>query len=138
MEPDSHEVDDDLKELIQDQLSSSRMIFKIESHLPLETKVKIFFSQNPENIFIHPDLVIGWIEVPSGELNGNGLVINSNSTQGEISLNHQELQVFTNAPFYLVGSLEFPGTNGETIKAWAADFIKLRAYLELDVKTNGL
>jgi len=60
----------------------------------------------------------------------------SNSSQTEINLSHQELQVFTSVPFYMAGYIDFPGTNGQTIKASAADFIKITSYLELNVKNK--
>jgi len=136
IDEDSNEVDDDAKRWIEDQINSGKVSLKIESHLPLEAKAKIFFSRSHENLFSHPDLVIGPIEVPPGELNYDGSVKASSSSQSEINLNHQELQIFLNVPFYMAGSLDLPGTNGETIKASSADFIKITSYLELNVKNK--
>jgi hypothetical protein len=112
------------------------VVFKIESHLPLGAKAKIFVSRRSDNLFSDPDLVIGPIDVPKGKLNYDGSVNGSNFSQDEISLTHTELQVFTNVPFYMAGSIEFPGTNGQTVKASAGDFIKISSYLELDVKNK--
>jgi hypothetical protein len=136
IDKDSDEVNDDVKELIEDQINSSRVVFKIESHLPLEAKAKILVSRRSDNLFSDPDLVVGPIDVPKGKLNYDGLVNGSNFSQDEISLTHTELQVFTNVPFYMAGSIEFPGTNGQTVKASAGDFIKITSYLELDVKNK--
>jgi len=136
IDEDSNKVDDDAKQWIEDQINSGKVVLKIESHLPLEAKARMFLSSNHENLFSNPDLVIGPIEVPHGELNHDGSVKASSSSQSEINLNHQELQIFTNAPFYMAGSLDLPGTNGETIKASSADFIKITSYLELNVKNK--
>jgi hypothetical protein len=136
IDEDSDEVDDDAKQWIEDQINSGKVVLKVESHLPLEAKTRIFFSRSHENLFSHPDLVIGPIEVPPGELNYDGSVKASSSSQSEINLNHQELQIFLNVPFYMAGSLDLPGTNGETIKASSADFIKITSYLELNVKNK--
>ncbi len=136
IDQDSDQVEDDVRQMIEDQINFAKVILKVESHLPLEAKARIFFSQNQEYLFSNPDLIIGPVNVPKGELNYDGSVKGSNSSQTEINLTQQELQVFTNTPFYMAGSIDFPGTNGETIKASAADFIKITSYLELDVKNK--
>ncbi|MGB8656708.1 MAG: hypothetical protein WCE90_02855 [Candidatus Zixiibacteriota bacterium] len=136
MDPDSDQVDDQVKRLIEDEINSTRLVLKVESHLPLGAKAKIYVSQSQASLFSHPDLVIGPIEVSPGVLNGDGSVRESRSFQTEITLTHQELQVFTSKSFYAVGALDFPGTNGQSIKASPADFIRVVAYLELNVKTK--
>jgi hypothetical protein len=136
IDADSEEVDDDMRELIKNQINSSRAILKVESHLPLEAKAKIFFSRKCENLFSNPDLVIGPIDIPKGELDLGGSVRRSNSSQAEINLSHEELEIFTQVPFYMAGSIYFPGTNGNTTKTLLTDFIKVICYLELDVNTK--
>jgi hypothetical protein len=134
IDPDSYTVNNDVKSLIEDQVNWGKVIFEIESHLPLDAKVLILVSKSEENVFSRPDLVIGPVDVPRGELNQNGLVINSRISEGTISLNHEELQIFRNSPFYIAGKLDFTGTNGNTVKAQATDFIQITSYLEAEVK----
>lgn len=132
----SDQVDDDLKELIQEQINFGKVILKIENHLPLKARAKIFFSGDQGDLFSNPDLTIGPIEVPAGVLGYYGSVEGSNSSVTEIDLTYHQLQVFTNSPFYMAGSIDFPGTYGETIKASTGDFITIASYLELDVKNQ--
>jgi hypothetical protein len=136
MDADSYNVNDDVKSLIEDQVNSSQMITKIESHLPLDAKVLIFLSKNKESIFSDPDLVIGPVDVPRGELDHNGLVVASRMSESTIALDHEELQVFRNSPFYMAGKLDFPGTNGNMVKAKAEDFIQINSYIEFEVKNK--
>jgi len=136
IEPDSHSVNDDVKSLLEDQVNSSKVIVKIESHLPLATKALILVSKNKDNIFSHPELVIGPVNVPSGELDHNGLVTSSRISEDTVILDHDELQVFRNSPFYIAGRLDFPGTNGNTIKAQPTDFIQITSYVELEVRNK--
>ena len=136
IEADSYNLNDDVKSLIEDQVNSSQMITKIESHLPLDAKVLILISQSKENIFSDPDLVIGPVDVPGGELDHNGLVTNSRTSESTISLDHEELQVFRNSPFYIAGKFDFPGTNGNMVKAKAEDFIQITSYVEFEVKNK--
>jgi hypothetical protein len=136
MDADSYNVNDDVKSLIEDQVNSSQMITRIESHLPLDAKVLIFVSKNKESIFSDPDLVIGPVDVPRGELDHNGLVVNSRASESTIGLDHEELQVFRNVPFYIAGKFNFPGTNGNMVKAKAEDFIQITSYVEVEVKNK--
>jgi hypothetical protein len=136
LDEDSEEVNDDVKDLIQDQVNSSLMILKIESHLPLEARVKILISRDRENLLSNPELVVGSIDVPKGELNPDGTVKKSSSLTDSIALNHSEIQVLTGSPFYMVGILDFPGSGGKTVKSMAADFIRITSYLELNVKNK--
>ncbi len=136
LDEDSEEVNDDMKDLIENQVNSSLVVFKIESHLPLDANVRILISRNSESLFSIPDLIVGPVYVPKGELNPDGSVKKSNSHVGTINLTHSELQVFTGAPFYMAGRIDFPGTDGKTIKSMAADFITITSYLELNVKNK--
>ncbi|HEX7400697.1 MAG TPA: hypothetical protein VF369_00835 [candidate division Zixibacteria bacterium] len=136
VDEDSEEVNDDVKDLIINQVNSSGVVLKIESHLPLYAKARIFLSRNPDSIFSNPDLVVGPINVPKGELNPDGSVKTSILTQSRIDLTYSDLQVFASAPFYLAGILDFPGSSGQIIKASAADYIRIMSYLEIDVKNK--
>jgi hypothetical protein len=136
IDQDSHSVNDDVGSLIEDQINSGKAIIKIESHLPLDAKVLIFVSKNKEGVFSDPDLVIGPVDVPKGKLDQNGLVTGSKSSEDTISLNYEELQTFRNSPFFVAGKLDFPGTDGNTIKALATDFIQISSYVELEVKNK--
>lgn len=132
----SDEVDQDARDLIQDQLNSGKVVLKVENHLPLGAEAKISFSRDQGDLFSQPDLVIGPVEVPVGELNHDGSVKESSFSEIKISLSYDDLQVFTSTPFYMTGYIDFPGSEGKTIRASAADFVKITSYLELSVKNK--
>jgi hypothetical protein len=132
----SDEVDQDARDLIQDQLNSGKVVLKVENHLPLGAETKISFSRDQGDLFSRPDLVIGPVEVPAGELNHDGSVKESDFSEIKISLSYDDLQVFTSTPFYMTGHIDFPGSEGKTIRASATDFVKITSYLELSVKNK--
>jgi hypothetical protein len=136
VDEDSEEVNDDVKDLIINQVNSGGVVLKIESHLPLDAQARILISRNPDSILSNPDLIIGPINVPKGELNPDGSVKSSISTQSRLDLNHSELQVFTGEPFYFAGILDFPGSSGKTIVTTAMDYIRIMSYLEIDIKNK--
>lgn len=136
VDEDSEEVNDDVKDLIEDQVNSSLVFLKIESHLPLEARAKILISRNLESLFSSPELVLGYIDVPKGGLNPDGTVNKSTLVTESIALSHPELQVLTGTPFYMAGIIDFPGTGGKTIKSTSADYIRITSYLELNVRNK--
>jgi hypothetical protein len=136
IDQNSHTVNDDVRSLIEDQVNSGQVIFKVESHLPLDANVLIFVGKTQEDVISDPDLVVGPVTVLGGELDPDGLVIDSRRSESTISLNHDQLQIFTNSPFHMAGKLEFPGTDGKIIKALATDFIRITSYLEIQVKNK--
>ncbi len=136
IDEDSHTVNDDVKSLIRDQVISSQVIFRIESHLPLDANVLILASIDPGKVFSDPDLVVGPVTVLSGELDPNGLVTDSKTSESTINLNYDQLQIFRNSPFYVAGKLKFPGTDGKIIKALSTDFIRITSHLEVEAKSQ--
>lgn len=136
IEASSEEVDEDTRDIIQDQLNFGRVVLKVENHLPLGAEARMFFSRNEGALFSSPDLVIGPITVPAGELNYDGSVRESSFSQTEIEVSYDDLQVFTDSPFYMAGTIDLPGTESQTVTASAADFIKITSHLELNVKNK--
>jgi hypothetical protein len=136
IDADSDEVEDDVREMIEDQTNFARLVLKLENHLPLEGRVTLFFSRNQGDLFSNPDLVIGPVVAALGELNFDGTVRESGLFEDEIDLTYQDLQVFTGTPFYTAGAMDFPGTGGEAITVLATDFIKVTSYLELNVRSK--
>jgi hypothetical protein len=136
IDPDSDQVDDDVREMIEEQINSARVVLKVESHLPVEGEVKIFFSRNQEDIFSDPDLVMGPVNVPKGKLSLDGSVRETENSETKIEVTNQDLLIFTDIPFHMAGTINFPGTDGREVKASASDYIKITSYLELNVKNK--
>jgi hypothetical protein len=136
IDPDSDQVDDDVREMIEKQINSAKVVLKVESHLPVEGEAKIFFSSNQMELFSDPDLVIGPVNVPKGKLRLDGSVREAENSEVKIEVTKQDLLVFTNTPFHMAGTIIFPGTDGRKVKASATDYIKVTYYLELNVKNK--
>jgi len=132
----SQEANDDVREMIKDQLNSGKVVLKVENHLPVGAEVKILFSHNQAELLFNPDLKIGPIAIPTGLLKLDGSVRSSSLSETEINVSYDDLQIFTSTPFYMIGIIDFPGTNGQVVRANAADFIKLTSYLELNMKNK--
>jgi hypothetical protein len=136
IDPDSDQVDDDVREMIEEQINSAEVVLKVESHLPVEGEVKIFFSRNQEDLFSDPDLVMGPVNVPKGKLRLDGSVREAENSETKIEMTNQDLLVFTDIPFHMAGTINFPGTDGRKVKASASDYIRITSYLELNVKNK--
>ena len=124
----------DKKKLILASSSPRRAEILTRGKVKFEIKIPLNYKE--ENIFSDPDLVIGPVNVPKGELDQNGLVTGTESSEDTISLNYEELQIFRNSPFWVAGKLDLPGTDGNIIKALATDFIQIISYVEVEVKNK--
>jgi hypothetical protein len=136
IDPDSDQVDEDVREMIEEQINSARLVLKVESHLPVEGETQIFFSPNQGDLFSDPDLTIGPVHVPKGKLRADGSVREAENSETIIEVTNQNLLVFTSVPFHMAGTISFPGTDGEKVKASASDYVSITSYLELNVKNK--
>lgn len=128
-------LDQDERELVGERLQNTKIVSKFENHLPLEAKVELYLKIDP-GIYIQPDLLIGPIEINSGEVNEDGNVVASTFAQNVIQLDKEKLKVFESVPFYVGGKIFLPGTEGKKVKFRATDYIKVSSYLEASVKAG--
>jgi hypothetical protein len=125
----------DERELIGERLNYTKMISKFENHLPMSAKVELYLKTTPD-IYTQPDLVIGPINLTSGGIDENGKVTTPTLSQHVTSLDKEELMIFESTPFYVGGKIFLPGTDGEKVKFYASDYIKISSYLEVKVKAG--
>jgi hypothetical protein len=128
-------LSEDERELIDERLNSTRMVSKFENHLPMSAKVELYLKTTPD-IYTQPDLVIGPINLTSGGIDENGKVITPTISQNVTSLDKEKLRIFESVPFYVGGKIFLPGTDGEKVKFYASDYIKISSYLEVKVKAG--
>ena len=87
-------------------------------------------------VYTQPDLLIGPIELSSGNIDENGNVVTSTFSQDLTQLDKSKLNIFESIPFYVGGKIVFPGTEGKKVKFRATDYIKVSSYLEVRVKAG--
>lgn len=123
---------DDQRELVQERVQHTRIVSEFENHLPLSAKVELYLKTTPE-VYTQPDLLIGPVELTSGEIDQAGNVITPTLCQNVVQLDKDKLKIFESAPFYLGGKIVLPGSNGKKVKFKASDYIKISSYLEVKV-----
>jgi hypothetical protein len=128
-------LDKDERELVGERLQNTKIVSRFENHLPLDAEVELYLKIDP-GVYAQPDLLIGPIDLNSGEVNEHGNVIASTFSQNVIQLDKEKLKIFESAPFYVGGKIRFPGTEGEKVKFRSTDYIKVSSYLEVRVKAG--
>jgi hypothetical protein len=136
IDPDSDQLDENVREMIEEQINSARLVLKVESHLPVKGEARIVFSPNQKDLFSNPDLTIGPVSVPKGKLRSDGSVREAENSETIIEVTNQNLLVFTSVPFHMGGTINFPGTDGRKVKASTSDYVSITSYLELNVKNK--
>ncbi len=126
---------EDERELVNKRLQHTKLIAKIENHLPLPAQVELYFKTNPE-VYTQPDLLIGPLVINCGEIDENGNLITPILFEDVIPLEKDELRIFESVPFYVGGKIFLPGTDGEKVKFVDSDYIKVSSYLEVKVKAG--
>ena len=135
MDEGEDSLGEDERELVCKRLNNTKIISKFENHLPLEARVELYLKTAPE-VYSQPDLLIGPIELNSGEVDEDGKVITSTFSQDLTQLDKEKLKIFESVPFYVGGKIFFPGTEGEKVKFRATDYIKVSSYLEIKVRAG--
>jgi hypothetical protein len=136
IESTSHELTDDVRDLLTKNLNWGKVVLNATNHLPLGASIKLYVSANQENLFTNPDLTIGPVSVVSGSVGEDGLVEEAAVSSNVVELSSEDMEVFKNRPFYIGGNLHFPGTNGEEVKVIGSDYLDVTTYLELEIN-NG-
>jgi len=126
---------DDERELVQERVQHTRIVSQFENHLPLSAKVELYLKTTPE-VYTQPDLLIGPVELISGEIDQAGNVITPTLCQNVVQLDKEKLKIFESAPFYLGGKIVLPGSNGKKVKFKASDYIKVSSYLKVKVRAG--
>ncbi len=128
-------LDEDEREIVGERLQATRVVSKFENHLPLSARVELYLKTAPE-VYTQPDLLIGPIELSSGETDQAGNVTRSTTSEDVIQLDKEKVGIFESVPFYLGWKILLPGTNGNKVIFNASDYIKVTSYLEVKVRAG--
>jgi hypothetical protein len=136
IDPNTNSLEEDLRDGLNDKVNWAKVYLNLENHLPLGAKIELFFSNNLDNLYTNPELLVGPVLLDPAETDSSGLVSNPVITENIIQLTKADLDVFQNPTFYSGGKITFQGTNGQKVKFLVTDYIQINSHLELEVK-NG-
>lgn len=132
------DLDEDIRDKIENHLLEGILWGHAENHLPIETKLEIMFAQVDSLVYEQPDLVIGPIQVKAGNFSGEtGYVEEASQSPIQVTLSAEELNTFQQAPLFAGVKLTLPGTNGQVVKVKLADFISVQLSLKVHVKVSN-
>lgn len=137
IESSSHELNEDTRDLLSNNLNWGKLVVNVVNHLPLGASVEFYVSSNQANLFTNPDLTIGPISVGSGVIGEDGLVEDTVMSSSTVQLTSEEMKIFQKMPFYIAGNVHFPGTNGQEVKATGLDYLNVSAHLQIEINNQS-
>lgn len=137
VEPENLELDEDIRDQIQNRLLEGSLSGLVENHLPIAASAKIFFAQDSSLVFSQPELTVGPIDIQAAEFNrSSGYATQISQSPVDIKLSESDLALFEKPEIYVGIVFELPGSNGQIVKLHISDFIKVNLALALKVKVG--
>jgi hypothetical protein len=81
-------------------------------------------------------LTIGPIKVNGGSRAQDGTVVQETQNRVDVSLDHEQLQIFTNPTVYMGTKIRIPGSGDAFIRVYGSDYISAKAYLKIGYRVN--
>jgi hypothetical protein len=138
LEPDSLDLDEDLREQIENRLLAGALTGTIENRIPIAASLTILFAQDSSKVFSQPEVTVGPIQILAAQINPTtGYATQTTSSPIAVGLDAEEMKIFEKSRVYVGLVFELPGTNGQVVKLHIDDFIKVNLALLLQVKIGS-
>lgn len=138
IDSDIDEVDiaDDVKQDIEDNLSSGTFYIDLSNHLPMGASIEFMFAENDSAVFDSPSLRIGPVRAEGATLDASGFVQQAQDSNNTIPLTENEMRTFLRSPLYAGVRVSIDGTQGRFVKVKGSDYLQIRAYSKIKMKIN--
>lgn len=132
---DINEMDtDDLDDEDVDRFNFGQARLQLTNHLPIGASVVVYLSGDSTTLYNDPAVTIGTHSVGAGFVDLDGLVTSSTTTEVDIDLTHEDLQVFKNDKVYVGQEISLDGTDGRVVRVLSTDYIDVRGYLTVSAR----
>lgn len=129
-------VDDDIADGA-DRLNHGNFRATMRNHLPLGAQMLVYIGADSASLFTAPLTVIGPVSFNAGTTDANGTVSQEVVTESNVELTTDDLHVFTNRNLFVAPVLEFMGTNGQTVRIRASDYMAINGVIEINARVGG-
>jgi hypothetical protein len=137
---DTIEMKEKARERIRKDISTVRLVLKVENHLPLGFLLETFFSGKHSDASIYravADVVRDTLDVPAAPVSGSPGTVRESASSREmtIGLSKDEVDVFDAERVFWGVRFTFSGTDG-TVRIRPDDYIRLSCRIETDVRAD--
>ena len=136
LDSDSLEIDEDAQNNIRDNLNGGSFHAEIKNHLPFGASATFYFTFGDTAVYSNPKLTIGPITLNPGLTSESGNVVQETSSQINISLDKEQLSIFTH-PVVVSGiRITMPGSEGKFIQVYHDDYLSAKAFVKVNYHVN--
>ncbi|MBK7091974.1 MAG: hypothetical protein IPH59_09695 [bacterium] len=129
-------VDKDIAEG-SDRLNHGNFKATMHNHLPLGAQMRVYIGTDSASLFTAPLTIIGPLSFDQATTDANGAATNEVVTNSEIELTKEDLLVFGNRNLYVATVLELAGSNGQTVRIRAADYMAISGVVQFTARVGG-
>lgn len=120
-----------------DRLNHGSFKATMRNHLPLGAQMSVYIGTDSASLFTAPLTVIGPLSFDQATIDGNGAASEETITNSEIDLTADDLRVFGNRNLFVATVLELTGSNGQTVRIRAADYMAITGVVEITARVGG-
>ncbi len=126
-------------DLITDQVIELSFIYNIINHLPLGISVEILLGGDSATLSTEPQLSIGPLVINAAPTDSiTGLVSDTASTGWqELVLTNEDIRVLENDTLFIGQNLILQGSDGQTVKLTANDYLTITGRFEVEYHFDG-
>ena len=135
-EPFELDIDDDMRERVEEHLNSALLYAEIENGLPLDLEVRFLVGPDSATVHAQPQRIIGPFSVAGAPVGEQGYATGALQQVRELELDRDDVLALTAEGHWMALRVSLPGTDGEEIALRAADQLALRGCLEVEVKST--
>ncbi len=136
-DPEALDLDDDMRDLIDDHAGEASVTLDILSHLPVGVTARVLFGPDPEAIKSSPTLVVGPVAVdPGTTAPAGGVVLEPRRSLPVLTLSAADARLLATRGLHHLLEVTLPSTDGMPVRVMVNDYITVRGLVRLDLDVH--
>ncbi len=120
-----------------DRLNNGVFKASMRNHLPLGAQMRVYIGTDSASLFSAPLTILGPVTFAAATTDANGIVNQEITSESEVTLTSDQLNVFENSRLFIAPVLELSGSNGQTVRIRAADYFQINGVIEISARVGG-
>lgn len=136
-DPDALDVDDDIRDMINDHIRGARLETEILNHLPMGVEVRILAGTDTLTLAQAPALEIGPFSVTAAIVDpATHTVAEAVTSTQRIDLSAEQARILGQPDLFTLIAVRMPSTDGAPIRLMASDYLEVRGMIRIDFEVS--
>ncbi|UCE24331.1 MAG: hypothetical protein JSU74_13750 [Candidatus Zixiibacteriota bacterium] len=132
------EIDQDDIDMVTDHVVSARFVYSVTNHLPLGVAAVVHLSHDSASLYTSPELTIDTLcAEPAPVSLATGTASEAVTSNGEISLDNDDIQILNNDLLYIRQQLFLNASDTSGVKLTENDYIIISGRIEVEYYFDG-